>query len=262
VLEVIDKGSITESRPVPLVFVHGASHAAWCWDENFLDFFADNGYRSVALSLRGHGGSDLDGKPLNECSIADYVEDVRSVIDQMPAHPVLVGHSMGGFIVQKYLEAASAAAAVLMSSAPPRTWFVRSMWAGRRHPWLGVKSSVTRDTLKLFPNPTLAREALFSPQTPEDVVQKCFERLQRESVRAMNLDMGFRNLVRPDSVTTPLLILEGEQVSWGPRVARDIATAYRLEACYLPDMGHNMMLEPGWRDVADRICQWLATKNL
>jgi pimeloyl-ACP methyl ester carboxylesterase len=78
----------------------------------------------------------------------------------------------------------------------------------------------------------------------------------------MNIDMGFRNLVRPRSVTTPLLILEGEQVSWGRQVARDIARAYRLEAHYLPDMGHNMMLESRWRDVADRIREWLATKDL
>ena len=54
-LEVIDKGSSTESHPVPLLFVHGTWHAAWCWDEHFLDFFADKGYRAVALSLRGHG---------------------------------------------------------------------------------------------------------------------------------------------------------------------------------------------------------------
>ena len=80
-LEVIDKGSATESHPVPLLFVPcGPSHAAWCWDEHFLGYFADNGYRVVALSLRGHGGSGLDGKPLKACSIADYVEDVRSVI--------------------------------------------------------------------------------------------------------------------------------------------------------------------------------------
>jgi hypothetical protein len=25
---------------------------------------------------------------------------------------------------------------------------------------------------------------------------------------------------------------------------------------------HNMMLEPAWRDVAERICEWLAIKNL
>jgi pimeloyl-ACP methyl ester carboxylesterase len=46
-LEVIDKGSVSDVHPVPLLFVHGAWHAAWCWDEYFLDFFAENGYRWV-----------------------------------------------------------------------------------------------------------------------------------------------------------------------------------------------------------------------
>lgn len=261
-LEVIDKGSATETHPAPLLFVHGAVHAAWCWDEHFLDHFAGSGYRSVALSVRGHGGSRLDGKPLNACSISDYVEDVRSVISRLPAHPVLVGHSMGGFVVQKYLESTSAPAAVLMSSAPPRTWFVRLMWAGRRHPWLGVKCSVTRNPLELYPDPEMVREALFSPRTPEPVVQRCFERIGPESFRALNIDMSFLDLVRTRAVTTPLLVLEGEEVSWGPGVARDVARAYRTQPEYFADMGHDMMLEPGWRAVAERISGWLATRGL
>ena len=53
--EVIDKGSCSEAHPAPLLFVHGSWHGAWCWDEHLLDFFADKGYRAVALSLRGHG---------------------------------------------------------------------------------------------------------------------------------------------------------------------------------------------------------------
>jgi pimeloyl-ACP methyl ester carboxylesterase len=79
-LEVIDKGSLSEAHPAPLLFVHGGEHAAWCWDEHFLDFFAENGYRAVAPSLRGHGGSP-SSKPLRACSIADYVEDVSEVAE-------------------------------------------------------------------------------------------------------------------------------------------------------------------------------------
>jgi hypothetical protein len=56
-LEVIDKGECSESHPVPLPLVYGARPAAWCWDEHFLDFFADKGYRALAVSLRGHGNS-------------------------------------------------------------------------------------------------------------------------------------------------------------------------------------------------------------
>src|SRR5262245_36364543 len=101
-LEVIEKGACSESRPAPLLFVHGAWHAAWCWDEYFLGFFADKGYRAVALSLRNHGNSSKIKPRL--CSIADYVNDVASVASSMPAPPVIIGHSMGGWVVQKYLE--------------------------------------------------------------------------------------------------------------------------------------------------------------
>jgi len=261
-LELIDRGSCTGAHPTPLLFVHGACHAAWCWEEHFLGYFADKGYRSIALSLRGHGGSGLDGKPLNACSIADYVEDIRAVIGQLPAHPVLIGHSMGGFIVQKHLQTTSAPAAVLLSSAPPRTWFVRFMWAGRRHPWLGLKYTVTRNALTLYPQAAFVREALFSPGTPEPVVQRCFERIQDESFRALNTDMGFRDLVGTRMVTTPLLVLEGDRVSWGHGVARDVARAYHTEAEYFADMGHDMMLEPGWETVAERIDSWLGDREL
>jgi pimeloyl-ACP methyl ester carboxylesterase len=67
-LEVIGKGSASESHPVPLLFVQGGYHAAWCWDENFLDYFADKGFRAVAVSLRGHGLSDLSKPaPSQDC---------------------------------------------------------------------------------------------------------------------------------------------------------------------------------------------------
>ena len=76
-------------------------------------------FRAVAVSLRGHGASTLS-QPLNSCSIADYVDDVRATVDMLGAEPVLIGHSMGCFVVQKYLEKRHAPAAVLMASMPSR----------------------------------------------------------------------------------------------------------------------------------------------
>jgi pimeloyl-ACP methyl ester carboxylesterase len=58
-LELIDKGSCSDAHPTPLLFVHGAWHAAWCWDENLPDFFADKGFRAVAVSLRGPAADDM-----------------------------------------------------------------------------------------------------------------------------------------------------------------------------------------------------------
>jgi len=63
-LEVITEKAVSDVRSVPILFVHGMWHAAWCWAEHLLPYFAQHGYASYALSLRGHGGSEgRDGHP-------------------------------------------------------------------------------------------------------------------------------------------------------------------------------------------------------
>ena len=147
-LDVIDKGSSSESHPVPLLFVHGGEHAAWCWDEHFLDFFAAKGYRALALSLRGHGMSS-NSKPPTACSIADYVQDVCSVADHLSQAPVIIGHSLGGFVVQKYLESHVAPAGVLVASTPPQGAAAAVLRTAEvllrktaQHPWLTAKAII------------------------------------------------------------------------------------------------------------------------
>lgn len=38
----------------PLLFLHGAGHAAWCWAEHFMPWLAEQGLECHALSFRGH----------------------------------------------------------------------------------------------------------------------------------------------------------------------------------------------------------------
>lgn len=103
----------------------------------------------------------------------------------------------------------------------------------------------------------------FCAHTPEPIVEECFARLQKESFRALNVDMALLNLVRPRRVTaTPTLVLEGADVAWGPRPAREIARAYHTEAEFIANMGHCMQFEPGWQAVAERIDGWLTTRGL
>jgi pimeloyl-ACP methyl ester carboxylesterase len=171
-LEVIDKGSANGSHPVPLLFVHGAWHGAWCWDEQFLDFFADKGFRAIAVSLRGHGASSLS-TPLNSCSLADYADDVGSAVDMLGSEPVLIGHSMGCFVVQKYLETNHAPAAVLLAPATPQGLRRIVLRMFRRHPWIFMRASTFGESADLVNTPALAREFLFCAHTPESIVKSC-----------------------------------------------------------------------------------------
>ena len=260
-LEVIGRGSHSAEHPVPLLFVHGAWHGAWCWDEHFLGFFADKGFRSLAVSLRGHGSSATP-KPLRACSIADYVDDVASVADSMPTRPVVIGHSMGGFIVQKYLESHDAPAGVLVASTSARGSVGFTLRWLRRHPWHLTRALITGKSLRHINTAQLAREKFFSADTPRSEVVRHAARLQEESVRA-GLDALLLNLPRPRRVTAPLLVLGAAQDGCITTSAlRDTARAYRTEAEVFPGMGHDMMLEPGWRAVAERIYNWLNARGL
>lgn len=235
-LEVIDKGSTSAAHPAPLLFIHGSWHAAWCWDEHFLDFFADAGYRAVAVSLRNHGQSERAGA--RRCSVADWVQDVVSVARCLPVEPVVIGHSMGGFIVQKYLETYSAPAGVLLATMPV--------------------SGASRALIRI-----LGRHPTRSAGTPDPDLARYTALLDEEYVGRQAVDLTLLSLPKPKRVTTPLLVLgAAEDACFSPKEIRKTACAYGTDADFFIGMGHNMMLEPDWRAVAERIDGWLSTQGL
>lgn len=259
-LEVIDKGSPTKAHPVPLLFVHGGCSTAGIWDDHFLDFFADKGYRAVALSLRGHGASSLS-KPLKSCSIADYVDDVHAVGVKLSSPPVLIGHSMGCWVVLNYLQMHGAPAGVLMAPGTPhglRRWAFRTTL---RHPWLILRTNTFGNPADLLNTPALAREFIFSAHTPESIVRSCMARLEPESRRAARQTVN--RLPDARLVTAPMLVLgAGDDGSRIDGDASAVARIYQADVEIYPEVGHVMMLEPGWQPVAERIDGWLAAHGL
>jgi pimeloyl-ACP methyl ester carboxylesterase len=260
-LELICEKPKGKAHPTPLLFVHGKWHAAWCWAEHFLPYFAAHGYLSYALSLRGHGGSE-GREHLRWTSIADYAADVAQAAGQLGAPPVIIGHSMGGFITQKYLEVHTAPAAVLLTAIPPSGLWPTTWLVFRRHPTVFLKALFT---LRLYPvvgTPALAGETLFSADMAEEKVAAYHQRLQDESFRSYVDELGL-NLVRPKRVRTPLLVIGVENDMVIPlKAVHATARAYGTTAEIFPNMAHDVMLEAGWEDVAERILSFLGEKGL
>ena len=255
-----DAQSGEETRPTPLLFLHGAYAGAWCWAEHFLPYFAGHGYASHALSLSGHGGS-RGRKELDRLGIADYVADLAEVVSALPVPPVLIGHSMGGFVVQKYLEQHQAPAAVLMCAVPPQGLMSASFGLMFRKPGLlrelntlmgGGRVSV--ETL---------RQALFAQPLPAEDLQRYLRLSQPESHRAI-WDMAMPSLPSPAKVKdTPLLVLGAELDHLiPPSLVEMTARSYSTEAEIFPGMGHGLMLERDWQIVAGRILSWLTERGI
>lgn len=256
-LEVITRRPESAPHPTPLLFVHGAWHAAWCWDEYFLSYFARQGYESHALSLRGHGKSA--GK-VRWASAVDYVNDVEQVARSLDRLPVLIGHSMGGYVVQKYLEDRRAPAAVLLAPVPVIGIFPATVRYGLRHPVALLKGVLKLDLYPLVGTPALSKATLFSPDMPDAQALAYHQRLQSESFRFF-FDSSLLSLPHPEGIHAPILVLGGERDAIFTRREQErTARAYHTQAEFFPS-AHDMMLEAGWQAVADRIIAWLNEKG-
>jgi pimeloyl-ACP methyl ester carboxylesterase len=101
-----------------IVFVHGMCHGAWCWEEYFVPYFEQLGYTCVVFNLPGHevAGST---KAIH-FAMGDYVRALSDVVGKLKHDPIIVGHSMGGMILQRFLaKGGRCKQAILMSSVPP-----------------------------------------------------------------------------------------------------------------------------------------------
>ena len=101
---------IGQGRP-PIVFVHGfaCAHSDWY----ALVAHLSPRHRTVAVDLRGHGGSPGTA---DECSIEHYGADVAEVMRALALPPaVLVGHSMGcRVVIEAALQAPGNTAAIVL----------------------------------------------------------------------------------------------------------------------------------------------------
>lgn len=260
-LEIISRYPAGDPYATPLLFVHGMLCTATTWDVHFLDYFARQGFLSHAVNLRGHGNSEGRDR-LRWTRIADFVADVASAVQRMPAPPVLVGHSMGGFVVQKYLEDHDLPAAVLLSSPSPRGLLPTALRKARKHPLAFARVNMTLSLLPFIATPELARDAFFSDDLAEEPLLEYWSQMQDDSFRAF-LDMVALDLPRPSRIRTPLLVLGVERDNMlAPAEIEATARAYNTQAVMVPGVAHNSMLEERWELVAERILTWLKDSGL
>ena len=257
-LEIVSRQPASRPHDRPLLFVHGAFVGAWCWDEYFLPWFAEHGYEAHAVSLRGHGGSLVQG-PLDLASLDDYVADTLLAAGRFAKPPVLIGHSMGAIVAQRAARRCGASALVLLAPVPPHGLTGSLVTLATRDPplFLAINTmqlGTPQDTSRL----RLVRDYLFSQSITESDAQRHLLRMQRESQRALT-DLAWpQHLWIRQSVGLPTLVLGAGRDAFFPQsMLEETARFHGIEPVVFPEMAHAMMLEPEWRQVAEAIARWL-----
>ena len=102
-----------------VVFSHGWPLSSDAWEDQMM-FLASNGYRCIAHDRRGHGRSS---QPWDGNNYDTFADDLGTLLDTLNIkNAMLVGHSMGGGEVARYLGkhgSARVSKAVLLSSVTP-----------------------------------------------------------------------------------------------------------------------------------------------
>lgn len=82
------------------LLIHGAWHGAWCWNK-IIPLLEKQGHKVIAPELPGHG---KDKTPVADVSLKSYTDCVCGILDSLEESVILVGHSMGGFIMSQVAE--------------------------------------------------------------------------------------------------------------------------------------------------------------
>jgi len=217
----------------------------------------ERGHDVTAVDLPGrHGAADAD--QLQDFSITDYVAAVVAAIRDMPAAPAVIGHSMGGLLALRASLEEAVAGVALVSSVPPTGLSAPAMEMAMGDPLLfgEVAGILGGDECG---SPEVLRRALFSDAVGNDEALSYLARFQSESRQAVMALHGLQAFNPLAHWGLPILVLGGaEDRLISPAHVHWTATLLGRRAEIIPGIGHAVMLEPAWIDVAERIEGWLA----
>ncbi len=255
-LEIITKKA-ANPRNQSLLFIHGMYHAAWCFDVHFLDYFANLGFDCYAMSLQNHGKSEKK-KATWRIRIKDYIADVKQVVDEISTNPILIGHSMGGFIIQKYIEKYEAPAVVLLASVPPKGIIGATLAVIKNYPFSFLKANLTINLYPIVKSKAHSRYLFFSPDLSNEDLNTYHAKLDNEAFLAY-LDMLFLDLPKKANIKQEKMLIigaENDKIN-SLKDVKNIAKTYQQKYIMLPNTTHDIMLDPNWRNAAREIHNWL-----
>lgn len=223
------------------------------------------GYTCCVLSLPAQGEQGwyrvLHGKDARSSHLRRLVDFYAEQIEAFPVPPVLIGHAMGGLVVQLLLDRGLGVAGIAIAPRPPQRVFpgilsllqVLVTRAERLH---GMRF------LRMTPAQFYRRMGHPAPrQTTGPLYEKFVGRVPQKLMTTVALGMGSR--LHSNHERGPLLLISGGD---DHVVASSVVLAnYRYQRLSLaptdfisfPGYGHLLITQPGWEHVADRIIEWL-----
>jgi pimeloyl-ACP methyl ester carboxylesterase len=247
-----------------VIFIHGMYLNGQSW-KHWVERFAAAGFSCSAPSWPYHHGDPATlrsqvSADLGALTFAAVTQHIKVLIDSLAERPILVGHSIGGLLVQRLVNDGYARAGVAISSAPPP----------------GVVSFSPHFVRANFPhiNPLAGNSAIL--MTPErfhyafcntmtrSASDEVFDRfVVPESRNVPRSTLGRSARIDFTASQAPLLFLTGTRDHLTPvAMVRRNANKYaagpgRVDYQEFEGRSHYICGERGWEEVADAALGWL-----
>jgi pimeloyl-ACP methyl ester carboxylesterase len=252
-------------RP-PVVFVHGLWLLPSSWDR-WVELFEEAGYAPVAASWpddpetveEARANPDVLAKK-KVGQVADHIADVIGTLNRKPA---VIGHSTGGLVTQIIAGRGLSEASVVIDPGPFRGVLPLPVST------LRVSAPVLRNPLNRGRAVTLTLDQFkygWANALSEEEAKQLYEtyHVAGPGVALMQMANANLNPATEAKVDTknpergPLLILDGEKdhtVPWAIANAsykRQRRNEGVTEIEKVPNRGHSLTIDSGWREVADK----------
>jgi pimeloyl-ACP methyl ester carboxylesterase len=257
------------NAPDTIVLVHGFWVTPRSWEE-WIAHYEARGYRVLAPAYPGFEveveALNADPTPIEALTVPGIIEHLETVIGELDAPPILMGHSAGGAFVQILLDHGFGAAGVAINSAPTEGVAV-------------VPLSQVRASFPVLKNPANRHRAVgftheqwhyaFTNTFSEERSRELYERYHVPASGAIFWGSALAN-IHPGHQDTyvdyhndaraPLLFISGtDDHLMPPKIQQSNATHYKSDTVteIMQFEGpHLLPSKEGWEAVADYALQW------
>ncbi len=270
-----DKVVRYQRTKTPVVFIHGLWLHASSW-RPWVEYFNAAGYQATAPGWPDFPSTVEETRKHPEFMLDQTIDQVvdhyTKIVRKLPQQPVVIGHSFGGLVAQRLLDRRLVAAVVAIDPAPikgvralPFTQF-KAAWPVLSHPG-AVHKAVILNSKQFrygFANQLDDGEAKVLYRTWS--IPAPARPLWQAALAAFTRHAQTK--VDTTKKHPPLLLMSGQQDhTVPPETTRDVHALYRDSASVTdlkewPDRGHSLVIDSGWKELADYALKWLRSQHI
>lgn len=224
-----------------LIFVHGMLSNADVWTP-LINYFNERGFSCKAVNLKA-------GLNLRKTHLQDYVNRVKEIATK---DDIVIGHSMGGLIVQKVAEESDIKGGVAICSAAPKGVKYRG----------GIVLSSAKYAPQVIMGIPFKQDYRYVRKymligIEEEKAKSIYEKLEKQSA-FVTYELGMnRIIVDEKKVRCPLFFIGTKNDGiCPPELVKRLADKYHAEY-NISDGCHHFFSNDNWKEIAESIHKFI-----